>query len=148
MAYMQRHHEMGEVVTGLLYYLAGRFLPPSDRANLEDMTRRIVNKLLHHPVRALRGTDGQRGGPGHLAYLPAMATLTVRNLPDEALAKLRVRAAHHGRSMEAEARDLLVAMAEQAEKPKSSSAGLIPIVHGLGAVVTFALAVVTAAGMR
>ena len=43
-----------------------------------------------------------------------MATLTVRNLPDEALAKLRVRAAHNGRSMEAEARDLLVALAEGA----------------------------------
>ena len=43
-----------------------------------------------------------------------MATLTVRNLPDEALAKLRVRAAEHGRSMEAEARDLIVAIAEGA----------------------------------
>jgi hypothetical protein len=38
--------------------------------------------------------------------------------------------------------------AQEAKKPKSSSAGLIPIVHGLGAVITFALAVVTAAGMR
>ena len=43
-----------------------------------------------------------------------MATLTVRNLPDDALAKLRVRAAEHGRSMEAEARDVLVAIAEGA----------------------------------
>ena len=41
-----------------------------------------------------------------------MATLTVRNLPAEALAKLRVQAAQHGRSMEAEARDLLVAIAD------------------------------------
>ena len=41
-----------------------------------------------------------------------MATLTVRNLPDAALAKLRVLAAEHGRSMEAEARDVLVAIAE------------------------------------
>ena len=39
--------------------------------------------------------------------------------------------------------------AQQAQKkPKSSPAGLIPIMHGLGAVTTFALAVVTAAGMR
>jgi hypothetical protein len=37
---------------------------------------------------------------------------------------------------------------EARQKPKSQPAGLIPIVHGLGAVVTFALAVVTAAGMR
>ena len=44
-----------------------------------------------------------------------MATLTVRNLPDEALAKFRVRAAEHGRSMEAEARDVLVAVAEGAQ---------------------------------
>ena len=43
-----------------------------------------------------------------------MATLTVRNIPDEALAKLRVRAAEHGRSMEAEAREALVAIAEGA----------------------------------
>ena len=43
-----------------------------------------------------------------------MATLTVRNLPDEALAKLRVRAAQHGRSMEAEARDVLTAVADGA----------------------------------
>ena len=40
-----------------------------------------------------------------------MATLTVRNLPDEALTKLRVQAAQHGRSMEAEARELIVAVA-------------------------------------
>ena len=44
-----------------------------------------------------------------------MATLTVRNLPDEALAKLRVQAAQHGRSMEAEARELIVAVAEGAQ---------------------------------
>ena len=37
---------------------------------------------------------------------------------------------------------------EAKQKPKSQPAGLIPIVHGLGAVITFALAVVTAAGMR
>jgi plasmid stability protein len=36
-----------------------------------------------------------------------VATLTIRNLPDDVRDKLRVRAAEHGRSMEAEARDLL-----------------------------------------
>lgn len=36
-----------------------------------------------------------------------MATLTVRNIPDEDLASLRVVAAEHGRSMEAEVRDLI-----------------------------------------
>lgn len=36
-----------------------------------------------------------------------MATLTIRNLPDDVRDRLRMRAAAHGRSMEAEARDLL-----------------------------------------
>jgi plasmid stability protein len=36
-----------------------------------------------------------------------MATLTVRNLDEDVKARLRVRAAEHGRSMEAEAREIL-----------------------------------------
>jgi plasmid stability protein len=36
-----------------------------------------------------------------------MATVTVRNLPDEVHRALRVRAATHGRSTEAEIRDIL-----------------------------------------
>jgi plasmid stability protein len=36
-----------------------------------------------------------------------MATLTIRNLPDEVRDRLRVRAAQNGRSMEAEAREML-----------------------------------------
>lgn len=36
-----------------------------------------------------------------------MATLTIRDLDDALKARLRVRAAHHGRSMEAEARAIL-----------------------------------------
>lgn len=36
-----------------------------------------------------------------------MAMLTVRNLPDEVHRALRVRAALHGRSMEAEVREIL-----------------------------------------
>jgi len=36
-----------------------------------------------------------------------MAMLTVRNLPDEVHRALRVRAARHGRSMEAEVREIL-----------------------------------------
>lgn len=38
-----------------------------------------------------------------------MATLTVRNLPEEVHRALRVRAAMHGRSTEAEVRDILEA---------------------------------------
>lgn len=36
-----------------------------------------------------------------------MSTLTVRDVPDEVKTKLRVRAAKHGRSMEAEVRSIL-----------------------------------------
>ena len=43
-----------------------------------------------------------------------MAMLTVRNLPDEAHRALRVRAAQHGRSTEAEVRDIL----EKAARPE------------------------------
>lgn len=42
-----------------------------------------------------------------------MASITVRNLPDEVHRALRVRAAQHGRSTEAEIRDIL----EAAVKP-------------------------------
>jgi len=36
-----------------------------------------------------------------------MATLVIRQLDDKTKARLRVRAAHHGRSMEQEAREIL-----------------------------------------
>jgi plasmid stability protein len=36
-----------------------------------------------------------------------VATVTVRNLPDEVHRALRIRAAHHGRSTEAEIREVL-----------------------------------------
>ncbi len=39
-----------------------------------------------------------------------MATLTIRNLPDDVRDALRVRAAKHGRSMEAEVREMLATM--------------------------------------
>ncbi|ALV60067.1 FitA-like ribbon-helix-helix domain-containing protein [Burkholderia cenocepacia] len=42
-----------------------------------------------------------------------MPVITVRNLPDEARRALRIRAARHGRSTEAEVRDIL----EQAVLP-------------------------------
>ncbi|MCA8092946.1 Arc family DNA-binding protein [Burkholderia anthina] len=42
-----------------------------------------------------------------------MPVITVRNLPDEVHRALRVRAAQHGRSTEAEVRDIL----EQAVRP-------------------------------
>lgn len=41
-----------------------------------------------------------------------MATLTIRNIPDDALAGFRVHAASHGRSMEAAAREMIEAVAK------------------------------------
>lgn len=43
-----------------------------------------------------------------------MASVTVRNLPDEVHRAIRVRAAQHGRSIEAEMRDIL----ESAVRPQ------------------------------
>jgi len=43
-----------------------------------------------------------------------MASITIRNVPDDVHRALRVRAAQHGRSAEAEIRDIL----ERAVKPK------------------------------
>jgi plasmid stability protein len=46
-----------------------------------------------------------------------MASITIRNLDATTKARLRVRAAHHGRSMEEEARRLLrAALAEEASR--------------------------------
>lgn len=48
-----------------------------------------------------------------------MAALTVRNLDDHLKQRLRVRAAQHGRSMEAEARVILAAALRADDEPKN-----------------------------
>ena len=50
-----------------------------------------------------------------IAYVAIMATLNIRRLPDDVHAKLRVRAAKAGRSMEAEARMILAEAVRQPE---------------------------------
>ncbi len=50
-----------------------------------------------------------------------MAVLTVRNLPDAVHRALRLRAAHHGRSTEAEIRDILEKAALPVERVKLGS---------------------------
>jgi len=50
-----------------------------------------------------------------------MAVVTVRNLPDAVHRALRVRAAHHGRSTEAEIRDILEMAALPPERVKLGS---------------------------
>jgi len=46
-----------------------------------------------------------------------MAALTVRNLDDDVVRRLRIRAAEHGRSAEAEHREILKAVLIGAEPP-------------------------------
>ena len=50
-----------------------------------------------------------------------MATLTVRNLAEEVHRALRIRAATHGRSREAEVRDILEMVARPPERIKLGS---------------------------
>ena len=45
-----------------------------------------------------------------------MANLTVRNLPDEVHRALRLRAARHGRSTEAEIRDILAQVVKSPDR--------------------------------
>ena len=54
-----------------------------------------------------------------------MATLTIRGLDDETKARLRVSAARHGRSMEAEVRCIL----EEALPSQKASGGLGSRIH-------------------
>ncbi|MFM1885430.1 MAG: hypothetical protein RL026_587 [Pseudomonadota bacterium] len=51
-----------------------------------------------------------------------MATLTVRNLPDEVHRALRVRAAQHGRSAEAEVREILAAAVKPEKRVRMGDA--------------------------
>ena len=49
-----------------------------------------------------------------------MASLTIRNLEEQIKALLRIRAAHHGHSMEEEARQILrAALLEDAQSPQN-----------------------------
>ncbi len=48
-----------------------------------------------------------------------MAAITVRNLDDNVKHRLRVRAARHGRSMEAEVRAILVEVVAEEEVPQN-----------------------------
>jgi plasmid stability protein len=53
---------------------------------------------------------------------PAMATLTIRNLPDDVRDRLRQRAAKAGRSMEAEVRALLTEASLSEQRATSAEA--------------------------
>ncbi|MBR7956521.1 Arc family DNA-binding protein [Burkholderia cenocepacia] len=62
-----------------------------------------------------------------------MPVITVRNLPDEVHRALRVRAARHGRSTEAEVRDILEQAALPDGRPKLGTL-LTEIGRGAGGV--------------
>ncbi len=111
----------------------------------------ITTVTLWTPYPRPPGADqpGQES-PGHGPPVPAPPTeKAVRGrLTDEALARTLADEALTRKLIDDMIASLPAEAAQEAKKPKSSSAGLIPAVHGLGAVITFALAVVTAAGMR
>jgi plasmid stability protein len=54
-----------------------------------------------------------------------MATLTIRQLDERTKARLRIRAAHHGRSMEEEAREILRAALTTSRPAKANLAEAI-----------------------
>lgn len=60
-----------------------------------------------------------------------MATMTIRNLDDDVKARLRVRAAQHGRSMEEEARSILRAVLIAESKPAATGAALVANIRAL-----------------
>lgn len=53
-----------------------------------------------------------------------MAILTVRNVPDDVHRALRVRAAQHGRSMEAEVREILAAVVKPEKRVREALAAI------------------------
>jgi plasmid stability protein len=64
-----------------------------------------------------------------------MASLTIRKLDDSVKAKLRVRAAENGRSMEEEARHLLTtALAKNSKPPQSLFEAIRKRIEPLGGV--------------
>jgi plasmid stability protein len=54
-----------------------------------------------------------------------MATLTIRQLDEKTKTRLRVRAAHHGRSMEEEAREILRSALVAQRNPNDNLADIV-----------------------
>lgn len=64
-----------------------------------------------------------------------MASVTIRNLDEQTKKRLRVRAAHHGRSMEDEARNILrTAVANHAATPRNLAQAIMNRFGPLGGV--------------
>jgi len=58
-----------------------------------------------------------------------MATIVIRNLEDEVKRKLQIRAAQNGRSMEAEAREVLSDILQDRPGKRRSKVGLGTAIH-------------------
>lgn len=64
-----------------------------------------------------------------------MASITIRNLDQETKTRLRIRAAHHNRSMEEEARKILrTALAERTSTPLDLAQAILRRFEPLGGV--------------
>jgi antitoxin FitA len=64
-----------------------------------------------------------------------MSSITIRNLEPEIKARLRVRAAHHGVSMEQEARNILrAAVTQRGEAPPNLAEAIRELFRPLGGV--------------
>lgn len=59
------------------------------------------------------------------AIIASMATITIRQLDEKTKTRLRIRAAHHGRSMEEEAREILRSALTISSPPKGNLAEAI-----------------------
>jgi plasmid stability protein len=68
------------------------------------------------------------------AYIPAMASITVRDLDDDLKHRLRLRAAAHGRSMEEEVREILRQVVAEPPPPRNLAAAIRARVAPLGGV--------------
>lgn len=67
----------------------------------------------------------------NVAYIVGMATLNIRNLPEDVHRSLRLRAAHAGRSMEAEARAILAAACTDEDEGGTNPSDLQAFVDAL-----------------
>jgi plasmid stability protein len=66
--------------------------------------------------------------------IESMATITIRGLDDAVKKRLRVRAARHGRSMEAEAREILKVGVATSEREPNLAESIRALFEPLGGV--------------
>ena len=69
--------------------------------------------------------DGPFAFTASNAIIAVMATITIRQLDQKTKTRLRVRAAHHGRSMEEEAREILRSALTTSSRTKGNLAEAI-----------------------